>query len=140
MAFLFLSETQSEAIMSVNNAWSIWPLAFLLPDNFWIVEITEVVAGPYFPLGPPLDLISLPAEVIPSQSAVWIAKINPLPFIFLSESESPLFKGKIALAVSTSLTSFSSLITLTAIPYCVFALVIRSSAWLTKLVTSEYVV
>ena len=32
--FLFLSETQSEEIISLNNAWSICPFAFLLPDNF----------------------------------------------------------------------------------------------------------
>ena len=93
-----------------------------------MVEITAVVAGPYFPLGPPLDFINRPAELIPSQSADWIARINPLPFIFLSASVSPRLSGKSALAVSTSLTWFSSLIILTAIPYCVFALVIRSSA------------
>ena len=103
-----------------------------------MVDITALVAGPYLPLGPPLDLISFPADGIPLTKALCIAYINPLPFIFLSASLSPLFKGNIVLTILFSSASCSSLICLAAKAYCVFALVKRSNAVFVNSVTSEY--
>jgi hypothetical protein len=53
-------------------------VAFLLPDNFCMVVITDVVAGPYIPLGPPLDLISFPAEGIPFDIGIDDEMFDPL--------------------------------------------------------------